>query len=362
MPKGNKHKKGKGQDQSPFGLNDTPSEDCKKFLVQFMVRFYEENTIMALESKYVRYKEASVEKFQREMANDMLHALHNPRWIRETENRGFMKFLDQRVHDSLWNSKNVLTKYGKDHGLLDDDTFVEQVILKAELFVGLMKPFAKSKQRKESIGWWNSCAGKFEEKLMRQHLVALPETATVIELERRALKGGYATIKRVRIEGAPGLEPHWEFAAKLSNQQWTRPDLAKLEHQNESMAVRIQHPGVIRYTAIHPQKYEGYSYWWNGGTLRQMLNLDSAYGDDIYARTLHAPLAPDDVIKADYLHRFRKKRTELAWAFVIIMSEVHMTNNLHNDISPDNILLHFPLDESRIYIGVCDWGMLTFAT
>ena len=358
MPKGNKRK---GQAEAPVDFDVTPSEDCKKFLVEFIARFYEDNTVMALESKYLRYKEESVDKFKRDMANNMQQALHVPRWIAETEKRGFTKFLDQRVHDSLWNAKNVLTKYGKEHRD-SDETFYEQVILKVELFVELMRPFAKRKNRKDSITSWNSTTGGFEERLMRQQLVALPETATVVELERRTLRGGYATIKRVRIEGAPGIERHWEFAAKLSNQQSTRPDLAKLEHQNESMAVRISHPGVIRYVAIHAHKYEGYAYWWNGGTLRQMFNLDNAYGDDIYARTLHAPLAPEDVIEADRLCRFRKKRTELAWAFVIIMSEVHMSNNLHNDISPDNILLHFPLDESRVYIGVCDWGMTTFAS
>jgi aminoglycoside phosphotransferase (APT) family kinase protein len=44
------------------------------------------------------------------------------------------------------------------------------------------------------------------------------------------------------------------------------------------------------------------------------------------------------------------------------MDEVHKSHNLHNDISPDNILLHFPADESRVYIGVCDWGMTTKST
>jgi hypothetical protein len=236
------------------------------------------------------------------------------------------------------------------------------VLLKADLFVGLMRPFAKSTNRKGSIGWWNSSAGKIEEESRRQNLIALPETARVIELERKTLRGRYATIKRVQIEGAPGIERHWEFAAKLSIQHATRPDLAKLEHQNESMALRISHPGVIRYVAIHASKYEGYAFWWNGGTLRQMLNLDHQYGDNIYTRVLHPNTSEDDVVKAGYLRRFRKKRTELAWAFVNIMSEVHMSNNLHNDLSLDNILLHFPEDESRVYIGVCDWGMTTKAS
>ena len=44
------------------------------------------------------------------------------------------------------------------------------------------------------------------------------------------------------------------------------------------------------------------------------------------------------------------------------MDEVHKSHNLHNDISPDNILLHFPADESKVYIGVCDWGLATKST
>jgi len=118
------------------------------------------------------------------------------RWIVETEKRGFRKFLDQRVHDSLWNAKNVLAKYGKDHQVIDDTSF-QQVIFKANLFVSLMRPFAKNTNRKGSIGWWNSSVGRIEEDSRRQHLTALPETAQVIELEHRTLKGRYITIKRV---------------------------------------------------------------------------------------------------------------------------------------------------------------------
>ena len=39
------------------------------------------------------------------------------------------------------------------------------------------------------------------------------------------------------------------------------------------------------------------------------------------------------------------------------MNEVHKSHNLHNDLSSDNILFHFPDDESKVYIGVCDWGL-----
>jgi serine/threonine protein kinase len=45
---------------------------------------------------------------------------------------------------------------------------------------------------------------------------------------------------------------------------------------------------------------------------------------------------------------------------IITMARVHKSKILHNDISPSNILLHFPPDHvDRVYIGVCDWDMAT---
>jgi hypothetical protein len=68
---------------------------------------------------------------------------------------------------------------------------------------------------------------------------------------------------------------------QTSNQNQTQPDLAKLEYQSESMAVTIVHAGIIRYVAIHTQRYKGYAYWWNNGTLQEMLNVDNRYGENI---------------------------------------------------------------------------------
>jgi serine/threonine protein kinase len=40
------------------------------------------------------------------------------------------------------------------------------------------------------------------------------------------------------------------------------------------------------------------------------------------------------------------------------MRKCHTQNILHNNLSPSNIMLHFPLEKpENVYIGVCDWGM-----
>jgi serine/threonine protein kinase len=55
---------------------------------------------------------------------------------------------------------------------------------------------------------------------------------------------------------------------------------------------------------------------------------------------------------------FRKKRHELAWTFLNTMNNVHHCHTLHNDISPDNVMLYFPPNSAdKVYIGICNWAM-----
>ena len=115
--------KSKREVRSPFDVQDMLSKDCKQFSMVFMLKLYNENSAMALESKFVHYGEDSISKFKTEMEASILQALYVPRWIAETEKRGFQRFLNQRVHDSLWNAKNVLVKYDKDHRASNDSAF-----------------------------------------------------------------------------------------------------------------------------------------------------------------------------------------------------------------------------------------------
>ena len=73
-----------------------------------------------------------------------------------------------------------------------------------------------------------------------------------------------------------------------------------------------------------------------------MFSLDNRYGDNIVARVAYENTFGDEFFCAEHLCQFWKKQMELAWALLHIMNEIHKSHNLHNNISPDNILLHFP--------------------
>jgi serine/threonine protein kinase len=55
----------------------------------------------------------------------------------------------------------------------------------------------------------------------------------------------------------------------------------------------------------------------------------------------------------------KRNCVKLAWAFVNIVNVIHHFKILHNDLSKDNILLHFPLDKlDVVYIVVYNWGKI----
>ena len=103
-----------------------------------------------MESIYVKYREDGSEMFKHNMHVRMIEHLMVPQWNADYQKRSRSKFVDARVHDLLWNAPNILAKYGREHHA-GDDAF-NDVVLKADIFVAQMRPFAKSRNRRGSIG------------------------------------------------------------------------------------------------------------------------------------------------------------------------------------------------------------------
>ena len=144
--------------------------------------------------------------FKHDMHIRMTEHLMASQWNANYQKRGRSKFVDARVHNLLWNAPNILTKYGREHRV-GDDAF-NDVVLKADIFVAQMRPFAKSRNCRGSIGWWSSDQGRREDHARMAHLIAIPPTARVFQCDDVVKRGGYAIIRKVRIEGAPEIERH----------------------------------------------------------------------------------------------------------------------------------------------------------
>jgi serine/threonine protein kinase len=148
-----------------------------------------------------------------------------------------------------------------------------------------------------------------------------------------------------------------DFAGKMpkANDDFTQRD----ERSLEALACPVSHAGVIKFWALHPNTMEAYT-WWIGGSLH---NFWTKYNSKVSKATSYedyhlvnaAGLLPDDV---DRVKAYRKNRVKLVLSLLIIMDKRHAHNILHNDLSPSNIMLHFPPGKpENVYIGVCDWGM-----
>ena len=92
-----------------------PLNKCKEFVVALIARFYEREFTMSLKSCYVRYAKEDITKFKTNMIRRVMDALHNDKWMEETQKNGYQKFLNNVVYDSIWNMKNILIKYERAH-------------------------------------------------------------------------------------------------------------------------------------------------------------------------------------------------------------------------------------------------------
>lgn len=74
-----------------------PSEAFKKMLIKLIVDFYESETTMSLQTKYVRYNEECPKKFKDDMWRQFMDAASVPEWQHKTEKSGFDRFLQSRL-------------------------------------------------------------------------------------------------------------------------------------------------------------------------------------------------------------------------------------------------------------------------
>jgi serine/threonine protein kinase len=188
-------------------------------------------------------------------------------------------------------------------------------------------------------------------------VVYLPETAEVIAVPGFGNEGGYGEIRKVRISRVVNISTVIDFAGKKSKAK--SEGAKRKERAVEALACRIEHVGLIKFWAVNSKTMEAYTLWWNDGSFRSFMRINSkvSLAED-YENILNHPA--HTMHELEMIKAYRTKAAKLAMSLIITMARVHKNKILHNDISPSNILLYFSPDHvDRIYIGVCDWGMAT---
>jgi hypothetical protein len=184
-------------------------------------------------------------------------------------------------------------------------------------------------------------------------VVWLPKHAKVIEIPRARVEGGYTKVRRVQIARMEKVPSDIDFVGKLpkASKEFDKRN----ERSLEALACPISHADVIKFWALHSKTMEAYTLWWNGGSLKSFwTNYNSKVSEATSYEDYHlvnAGLLSDDV---DKVKAYRKNRVKLVLSLLTIMGKCHAENILHNDLSPSNIMLHFPPEKSEnVYIGVC---------
>jgi hypothetical protein len=192
----------------------------------------------------------------------------------------------------------------------------------------------------------------------RQGVPWLLHHAVVAPKDNNRFEGRYGVVRMVEIHEVEAIPPYIEFAGKTMKLK------NNLDHRKsrstEALQCPVDHPGVIKVMYLDRRTYESFTLWWNGGSLFAMRHYDRKYKQDQHKSELLRSPGPDYEARKR-LVLYRKKRAHLAWALMNIMAAVSVEDVLHDNLSLNNVFLHFPInDDNVVNIGVCDWGLATW--
>ena len=208
--------------------------------------------------------------------------------------------------------------------------------------------------RTKAIPWRaNELKSAFEQHL-QDGVVWLPEKVKIVEMLGDRAKGGYGEVRRIRIARMASIPSDIDFVAKKSKA--TTPLLQRHAQYIDACINPIQHPGMIKFWAVHHKIMESYSLWWNGGSLASFLqNLNSKVSEATPNDCIGwsgGDLLPEDLNK---VMPYQTNCAKLVLSLLIIVEKCHAHGLQHNDLNSNNILLHFPsMDKTKIFLGVCD--------
>ena len=317
--------------------------------------FFSKNDRAFLERSYLSSGKEGLDALKKDFLNMFLFALGtDDQYLRDRQLLHFQDRLHDLVQEAVFNPNACYLGIFKN---LPAESQKPDLLLKIEWFKARAVDL-KGKGRNTLPKFiQNDLATKIATQ-NRQGVLWLPRHAVIAPKDNNRFEGGYGIVRLVEIHDVETIPPYMEFAGKTMKMN------DNLEHRKsrstEALACPIDHPGVIKVMYLDRRTYESFTLWWNGGSLFGMHQYDKKYRLDQHESELLRSPGPDYEARKR-LVLYRKKRAHLAWALMNIIAVVSVQDVLHNDLSPNNVLLHFPdNNDDVVNIGVCDWGLATW--
>ena len=332
-----------------------PRKIATRALHEVALNFIDQYSISQLNTTYVSRGSEGVESIKKKFSHMFWTTMSGDEWLEDRTKELFNHWLEEQVQTCIFNLAQVAEKI---------KNFQRNVVPRQQALSLLHK----------KVYWWhdamhnqssrNICSAPWFQQ--SQHLALGQGAAGVVFLERGVVvvplsshskQGGNGRVRKVTLQNSKHIPETMELAGKTSlhidNLKKAREKLSI-----EALVCPCDHPGVIKFFAINDMTMECYSQWWNGGTLGAMFILDKNNRDPEEIGELAYHATPQTMQEAKHIMAYRRNRTELAWALLCIVDAVQQCSVLHNNITPENIMLHFPNNDGRtVWIGLCDWGM-----
>ncbi len=345
------------RDRTAHGKDTTyPPASYTKYAYEMCLQWYEGKSVQFLEATYLRDPLVGSELITNDISARILSKCNESEEFGDLEltyNSKLDIWLNDTVQACIFNSKKLMLDMRPHVPGYPGDDRDKEFRAKMEWWTGAVKPLSKGKAR--GFRWKNDAAKAAFARDGALCIIWISDSAKVVPLSGFDRQGGQGKVRKVRIEGMEKIPAYIAFAGKVSKAKTKRE--GRMERSVEALACPLNHPGIIKFFAIHSTSNEAYTLWWNGGHLNDMRHLDRSVVPTIEWNEIQkATRLPEE--KQKELSLFRRHKAKLAWALVYVTSLMHKSKVLHNDLSPVNIMLHYPdYSNEIINIGICDWGI-----
>ena len=333
-----------------------PPAKYANFAYEVCLQWYAAKSTQFLEASYLRDPLAGSEKLTNDLEARILTKCKESEEFGDvdlTYNSKLFTWLEDTLKACIFNTKKLVADLRPHTPGHARDEEAQEFYAKMEWWATAVVKLSKSKSR--GMNWRNEAMRAVFAKNSALSVTWITPLTKVKALSGFDREGEYEKVRKVHIEGLDSIPPYIAFAGKMPKAKNVHD--ARVQRSVEALVCPLNHPAIIKIFAIHARTMESYTLWWNGGHLGDLHKVDrkvSQMVDWHEVKRVHEIPAE----KQKELALFRKHKAKLAWALVYVTSLMHTSGVLHNDLSPWNILLHYPDYLTEIInIGICDWGI-----